>query len=66
MLTQRKKIPRTVDVSCDGCSSEFLETSSHTFRDAMADARDAGWVAAESDGKWSHYCPGCARRLGID
>lgn len=66
MMSQRKKIPRTVDITCDECSSKFLETKAFNFRDASTEMREAGWVSAEIEGEWEHFCPECARKMGID
>lgn len=65
-FAQLKRPPRHIHFTCDGCSSEFLETEEFTLREAMPVLRDAHWHVAEIDGEYNHYCPGCARRLGID
>lgn len=66
MFIQSKKPPRFISVTCDGCSSEFLETEAFSYREASLAMHDAGWATTQIKGKFSHYCPGCAVRLGID
>jgi GH25 family lysozyme M1 (1,4-beta-N-acetylmuramidase) len=61
-----QRIGGSVAFSCDGCSETTDETDSQ-FGEAWDEARAAGWVSArDEDGEYEHYCPECARRLGID
>jgi hypothetical protein len=66
MFIQSKKPPKVISFSCDRCSSEFLETEDFTLRDAVATLRENNWATAQLDGKFTHYCPGCAVKLGVD
>jgi hypothetical protein len=66
MFIQARKPPRFINVTCDGCSSEFLETEALDYREASLAMQAANWATAQVKGKFSHYCPGCAVRLGID
>jgi hypothetical protein len=66
VLVQSNKPPRFINATCDGCSSEFLETEALDYREASFAMQEAGWVTTQIKGKFSHYCPGCAVQLGID
>lgn len=48
---------------CDGrrCS-EFIETDTNDFHDALNFAKSNGWkpIKDEASGEWEHECPECA------
>jgi hypothetical protein len=52
---------------CDerGCRKNY-EVHDEMFAASWAEAKHAGWVNAERDGAWTHYCPECKRDLGDD
>jgi hypothetical protein len=68
MIIRAKTIPKVFSFSCDGCASEFLETDTYSFDRAMMTFRAERWVNSTplGGGKQLHYCPGCAKRMGID
>lgn len=43
---------------CDECGIEH-SVSGTDFRDALEDAKGAGWRAVPQDGDWLHLCPDC-------
>lgn len=57
MTTER--VNGKVVVHCDKCSAEVFESEHEDFREAMADARAAGWVSALVDDEWHHFGPDC-------
>jgi hypothetical protein len=67
VIVRAKTIPKVYSFTCDGCSSEFLETDCYFYDAALARFRDAGWVTLKPPGKgYQQFCPGCAKRLGVD
>lgn len=63
MTTHR--IRGRVAFSCDGCP-ETHESETDVFRDALEEARAAGFVVAEVRGEYHHYCAACAKERRID
>jgi hypothetical protein len=54
VLIQSNKPPRFINATCDGCSSEFLETEALDYREASFAMQEAGWVTTQIKGKFSH------------
>lgn len=46
------------EVSCDECG-DTAPGSSHEFREAVENARNAGWAVFKERGEWVHHCPDC-------
>jgi hypothetical protein len=67
VIIRAKTIPKVYSFTCDGCPSEFLETDRYFYDAAMSQFRDAHWVTVQVPGKgYQQFCPGCARKLGVD
>lgn len=43
---------------CDGCG-EAEQTGSKEFTEALAEVKQAGWVARKEDDEWQHLCGDC-------
>lgn len=64
-FSRRKSIPKVIDFTCDGCSSEFLETTAYELRGAMGELAEAGWHHVTIGDEHEHFCPGCSKRMKI-
>lgn len=49
--------------TCDGGGCRKNYEGVDGFGSAWQEAKAHGWVNANNDGTWTHYCPDCARRI---
>jgi hypothetical protein len=50
---------------CDGqYCTEFLESGTRDFSEAVDELNEAGWVARKSNDQWLHICPDCLKDEG--
>ena len=47
-----------VEIECDNCSN-YYDSDSHDFSDAIAEIKELGWYIRKKDGVWEHFCPTC-------
>ena len=43
---------------CDDCEDEF-DSGEQDFKEALDEAKDAGWIARNVAGEWMHFCEDC-------
>jgi len=43
---------------CDRCS-DFFETSTYDFHEALSRFREASWHSVQIGNSWNHHCPSC-------
>lgn len=43
---------------CDGCG-EAEQTGSTDFQEALAEVKQAGWIAKKENNEWQHFCKDC-------
>lgn len=56
MTSRRTK--KSITYKCDrpGCNAKHVASIGAGFGEAWKTAKGEGWVAAEIDGKWLHFC----------
>jgi hypothetical protein len=66
MATGRAK--GAVYFSCDECPETYEPEPENELDHALAwqEAKTAGWVCAEVENEWLHFCGACARAQGLD
>ena len=48
------------EITCDRCSTEFIEIETDNFMEAVEGLKREGWnVFKNEDDKWTHTCPEC-------
>ena len=51
---------RNWDITCDRCSTEFLEIEADSFMEAVKELKREGWnVFKNEDNEWTHTCLDC-------
>ena len=59
MITQNKHT-KLWEITCDRCSTEFLEIEVDSFIEAVKELKREGWsVFKNEDDEWTHTCPEC-------
>ena len=59
MITQNKHT-KLWEVTCDRCSTEFLEIEADSFMEVVAELKREGWsVFKNEDDEWTHTCLEC-------
>ena len=51
---------RLWEITCDRCSTEFLEIDANSFIEAVKELKREGWhVFKNYNDEWTHTCPEC-------
>jgi hypothetical protein len=59
MTIQREHKNGPFVIQCDECT-ETVELQGYEFAEALADAKDQGFVSINNKGTWQHHCKQCA------
>lgn len=63
-MIERNRHMGGYDVTCDFCSSEYLEMEVETFSDVINGIKDLGWrVFKDRTGEWKHECFECSQKI---
>ena len=59
MITQNKHT-KSWGITCDRCSTEFIEIEVDSFIGAVEELKELGWnVFKNEDDEWTHTCLEC-------
>ncbi len=59
MITQNRHT-KLWEITCDRCSTEYLEIDADSFVEAVKELKREGWsVFKNEDDEWTHTCTEC-------
>lgn len=59
-MIERNRHTKCFDVTCDSCSTEYLEVETEDFKAVIREIKLEGWsVFKDDDDEWNHTCPNC-------